>query len=113
ANEFDPATGNNTAMTNNPIAFDVTLSVTKSLPGPFRVGMTADYVVTVNHAGGVSYANNVQISDVLDPRLSFVSAGSSAGCSALGQTITCNAPAAVAPGNFVSFTIRVMVGGAP
>jgi uncharacterized repeat protein (TIGR01451 family) len=113
ANEFDPAAGNNTATTNNPIAFDVTLSVTKSLPGDFRVGMTADYLVTVNHVAGVSSANNVQVSDVLDSRLSFVSAGSSAGCSALGQTVTCNAPAAVMPGGSVAFTIRVMVGGTP
>ena len=108
--EADSVPGNNMASTNNPIALDVTLMVTKAVDPmtPFQQGTIADYLVTVSHIAGTSNANNVQATDVLDSRLTFVPAGSSAGCSAIGQTVTCNG-GSIPPGGMVIFTIRVMI----
>ena len=109
--EADSVPGNNMASTNNPIALDVILSVTKAVDPmtPFQQGTIADYLVTVSHIAGTSNANNVQATDVLDSRLTFVPAGSSAGCSAIGQNVTCNG-GTIPPGGMVIFRIRVMIG---
>ena len=106
----DDVTGNNTASTSNPVAFDVTLAVTKTVDPttPFQQGMIADYLVTVSHIAGTSNANNVQATDVLDSRLTFVPAGSSPECSAIGQNVTCNG-GSIPPGMMVTFRIRVMI----
>ena len=108
--EADSVPGNNMASTNNPIALDVILSVTKAVDPmtPFQQGTIADYLVTVSHIAGTSNANNVQATDVLDSRLTFVPAGSSAGCSAIGQTVTCNG-GSIPPGGMIIFRIRVMI----
>jgi len=116
-NEPDPFAPNDAAATVNPVELDVTLSVTKAAAGNLKVGATADYLITVNHAGGASNANNMQVTDVLPPLLTFVPSGSSPECSAPGlapgETVTCVAPAPIPPGGSVLFTIRVMVGSAP
>ena len=115
-NEADSVPGNDLASTNNPIASDAVLSVAKAvdLTTPFQQGMIADYLVTVSHVGGTSNANNVTATDPLDPRLTFVPAGSSIGCSSSGtpgvdEVVTCNG-GSIPPGGMVIFRIRVMIG---
>ena len=110
-NEADSVPGNNMASTNNPIALDVTLMVTKAVDPmtPFQQGTIADYLVRVSHIAGTSNANNVQATDVLDSRLTFVPAGSSPECSAILQTVTCNI-GVIPPGGMFTFRIRVMIG---
>ena len=116
--QADPNSSNNVASTNNPITFDVMLAVTKVVDPmtPFRQGTMANYLVTVSHAGGASNANNVVVTDVLDPRLTFVSAGSSAACagppSGPGGTVTCSV-ATIPPTMSVTFTIKVMIEAIP
>ena len=112
--EADSVPGNNTSLTSNPIAFNVTLSATKTVDPmtPFQQGTMANYLVTVTHAGGVSNANNVLVTDTLDSRLTFVSAGSTPGCSAAGQNVTCVVATIPPTMNFV-FTIKVMIAAIP
>ena len=112
----DEVAGNNSDTETTAIALDVALSVTKSVDPttPFQQGMIADYLVTVSHIGGTSNANNVTATDPLDPRLTFVSAGSSIGCSSSGtpgvdEVVTCNG-GSIPPGGMVTFRIRVMIG---
>ena len=117
-NEADPNSSNDSASTNNPITSDVMLAVIKEVDPmtPFRQGTMANYLVTVSHAGGASNANNVVVTDVLDPRLTFVSAGSSAACSGPpsgpGGTVTCSV-ALIPPTVSVVFTIKVMIEAIP
>ena len=65
----------------------VDLSVVKSTPPPATVGVSFSYTVTVTNIGGVT-ATGVTVTDVLPPGISFVPAGSSAGCAGNGQTET-------------------------
>ncbi len=105
--QTDPNAANNTAQTNNPLAFDVTLGVSKAAVGPFLAGTLDAYLVTVT-ATGLSSANDVVVTDVLDPRLIFVPGSSGPNCSAVGQTVTCTTPT-IAPGGMQAFTIAVMI----
>ena len=108
--EADSVPGNNMASTNNPIALDVILSVTKAVDGatPFKQGAIADYLVTVTNSG-ISNASNVVVTDLLDDLLTYVPAGSSPECSAISQTVTCNM-GVIPPGGMFTFRIRVMIG---
>ena len=108
--EADSVPGNNMVSTNNPIALDVILSVTKAVDGatPFQQGTIADYLVTVSNSG-ISNASNVVVTDMLDDRLTFVPAGSSPECSAISQIVTCNM-GVIPPGGMFTFRIRVMIG---
>ena len=105
-NETDTNAANDTATTNNPIVFDVTLGVSKMAVGPFVAGTLDAYLVTVT-ATGLSNANDVVVTDVLDPRLTFVPGSSSPTCTG-GPTVTCTTPT-IPAGGMVSFTIAVMI----
>ena len=105
-NETDPNAANDTATTNNPIVFDVTLGVSQAPVGPFLAGSLDAYLVTVT-ATGLSNANDVVVTDVLDPRLTFVPGSSSPTCTG-GPTVTCTTPT-IPAGGMVSFTIAVMI----
>ncbi len=105
--ETDPNAANDTATTNNPIVFDVTLGVMKAPVGLFVAGTLDAYLVTVT-ATGPSNASDVVVTDVLDPRLIFVLGSSSPTCAAVGQTVTCTTPT-IAAGGMASFTIAVMI----
>ncbi len=50
-------------------------------------------IVVTNH--GPSDAQNVIVTDTLDPNVTF--AGASAGCTNVGQVVTCTAGTAVPP----------------
>ena len=84
-----------------------TLGVSKAPVGPFLAGTLDAYLVTVT-ATGVSNANDVVVTDVLDPRLTFVPGSSGPNCSAVGQTVTCTVPTITA-GGMQAFTIAVMI----
>ncbi len=103
----DPNNTNNSATDDTTVVFDVTLGVSKAPVGPFLAGTLDAYLVTVT-ATGVSNANDVVVTDVLDPRLTFVPGSSGPNCSAVGQTVTCTVPTITA-GGMQAFTIAVMI----
>ena len=94
--EKDPAdtgrdvTTNNTGSATGTPAQQADVAVTKVLGTELVAGGLADYQITVaNH--GPSYADNIRITDVLDPLLTYESyTGTDWDCSAQGQTVTCD-----------------------
>ncbi|MDA0564292.1 DUF11 domain-containing protein [Streptomonospora sp. S1-112] len=83
------------------------LSLSKSVsPDPMVIGDTATYTITVTNPGDEP-AEDVVVTDQLDPNVTFVSAP---GCTAAGQTVTCGgAGTTVAPGESVTYTVTVRV----
>ncbi|GAB3654446.1 hypothetical protein GCM10027589_13070 [Actinocorallia lasiicapitis] len=74
-------------------------------PTPTPPGGTVTYLLTITNPGP-SDAQNVTVTDTLDPNLSYVS--SKGGCTAAGQVITCSKPT-LAAGETFSFEIVVQV----
>jgi uncharacterized repeat protein (TIGR01451 family) len=97
AGETKTCTITNTAI--NPNAADV--SVAKVGPASVaQAGGQLSYSLTVSQVGNVG-STGVVVTDVLPAGLSFVAAGSSAGCAAVGQTVTCTVGAVAANGQVV------------
>lgn len=64
------------------------LSVSKTAPGTATVGVNFSYTITVLN-NGPNAADGVTVTDVLPSGISFVTAGSTAGCASNGGTVTC------------------------
>jgi uncharacterized repeat protein (TIGR01451 family) len=101
------------------------LIMEKGFPGPGSVadsltvaqGATLTYRLTVRNLAGPTYGP-VTVTDLLDPRLSFVTVGSDSRCSAAGQLVTCVAPGlSQGASTFFDIAVRVsndtLVGVAP
>ena len=84
------------------------LSITKSASGTdIPQGTQYTYTLTVTN-NGPSQSTNITTTDTLATHLQYQSAGSSAGCSASGQTITCTSAGPLNSGSTTSFTIAVI-----
>jgi hypothetical protein len=66
------------------------LSVSLSAQSTATVNVNFPYTVTVTNIGGSS-ATGVTVTEVLAPGVSFISTGSSSGCTSNGGTVTCPA----------------------
>lgn len=82
--------------------------------GPVRVsqGEHVTYQLQVSNAGAGATAGAAVVTDTLDPRLSFVTAGSDARCSATGTVVTCAASGVIPAGGSDTFTLVTQVSGA-
>lgn len=84
------------------------LKITKTaVTSPVIAGTVAEWDVKVENAGP-STAKAVTVTDLLDSRLSFVSAGSDVRCSVDGQLVSCPV-GDIAPGASVTVRIRTLV----
>jgi uncharacterized repeat protein (TIGR01451 family) len=78
SDQFDPNTGNNNAsVTQTPQQSDLALAKTVNNPTP-NVGDTITFTITLTNTGP-DLATNVQVTDLLPPGLTFVSANTSQG----------------------------------
>jgi len=97
--ETDPNGSNNLALEETTIIGEADLSSSKlGSPNPVIAGQDVTYTVTVNNAGPSS-ATNVVVTDELPAGTTFKVAGSSSGCSASGQTVTCDIPSVTCGGS--------------
>jgi uncharacterized repeat protein (TIGR01451 family) len=105
----DPVLSNNQAQAAVPMEQDAELSLLKTAaPAQVVAGGKETYTLTVtNH--GPSDAHNVVVTDNLPKGLQFLSSG--AGCTAVGQTVTCTATSlsAATGANTITFTIVTKV----
>jgi len=86
----------------------VSLSIGKRLiTAQLKAGESATYEVSVA-SNGPSDAVDIALSDTPPLGLTFVAAGSTAGCAAAGQVVTCD-PFALADGDSMLFTINVAI----
>jgi hypothetical protein len=87
------------------------LSVSKSAPGMGVAGDAAgfNYTVTVTNNGPASHAGTVTVVDTLPAGTTFSAAGSDAGCSAIGQVVTCTSSNTIANAGTLSFIIHVTI----
>lgn len=79
------------------------LSVTIAPPGTVSAGVNFSYLITVSNIG-TQPATGVVVTNVLPQGVSFVAAGSSAGCASNGGTVTCPA-GTLAAGAGVTITV--------
>jgi uncharacterized repeat protein (TIGR01451 family) len=85
------------------------LTIVKSHTGNFTAGTNNSYSLVVHNGGGTTVSGTTTVTDVLPTGLSFLA---SAGCSAVGQTVTCTSTASVTAGNdFPTMTVNVAVAG--
>lgn len=97
--ETDPVPANNLALEETMVSGEADLSSSKlGSPNPVIAGHDVTYTVTVNNAGPSS-ATNVVVTDELPFGTTFKAAGSSASCSASGQTVTCDIPSVTCGGS--------------
>jgi uncharacterized repeat protein (TIGR01451 family) len=109
----DQTAANNTATPVSTIAqANADLSITKSGPSTAVAGAPAgyDYTVTVTNNGPSANTGGFTVTDTLPTGLTFQSTGSSAGCSAVGQVVTCTDNTGLGVLGTKEFTIHVTVG---
>jgi len=86
----DPDETNNTDDDETDVSFEADLNLEKEiLTDPIVPGESITWKLTVTNIGP-SIANNVVVTDTLPAGLTFVAGGSSSGCSAVGQLVTCS-----------------------
>jgi uncharacterized repeat protein (TIGR01451 family) len=112
AGATDPAPGNNSATDNDTIqaAPGAVVSGTKTVSaGPYTVGSTITYTITLTNSGPGAQADNPgnELTDVLPPTLALVSAGSPAVANVPTNTVTFNG--AIPAGGTVTFTITATI----
>jgi uncharacterized repeat protein (TIGR01451 family) len=106
----DTNPANNSASTGPvPVGAAPDLSMVKAAAGPFTVGQSASYTLTVTNIGAGPTVGPVTITDVLPASLQFVSAGGAGWtCSASGQVVSCTNPGPLAPGSSSQVTLTVL-----
>jgi uncharacterized repeat protein (TIGR01451 family) len=88
-NETDPTSGNDSDTETTNVDREADLSILKvESTDPVTAGGSFSYAIHVTN-NGPSDASGVTVSDTLPAGLTFHAAGSSAGCSAVGQVVTC------------------------
>ncbi|HEY1734077.1 MAG TPA: hypothetical protein VGG23_06480, partial [Acidimicrobiales bacterium] len=107
----DPTPGNNSTAspTQTTIHALADLTVSKGGPSSATAGSAAgfDYTFDVHNGGPSDHVGDLHVTDTLDSRLSFQSSGSSAGCSASGQVVTCTSTDPLPAGGHQMFTVHV------
>jgi uncharacterized repeat protein (TIGR01451 family) len=112
AGATDPVPGNNSATDNDTIqaAPGAVVSGTKTVSaGPYTVGSTITYTITLTNSGPGAQADNPgnELTDVLPPTLALVSATSPAVANVPTNTVTFNG--AIPAGGTVTFTITATI----
>ena len=105
----DPVPGNNSSTATIQVTAAADLSISKTVtPKPLTAGAPASYAITVTN-GGPSDAQNVTITDTLDPVLTGTTPTATTGaCTISGQVVRCVVPTLPA-GTSVTATIPVAV----
>ena len=108
----DPTPGNNSATDSDTIqaAAGAVVTGTKTVSaGPYTVGSTITYTITLTNSGPGAQANNPgnELTDVLPPTLALVSATSPAVANVPTNTVTFNG--AIPAGGSVTFTITATI----
>ena len=97
--QTDANSANNTATATTTVNASADLSLTNAgAPSPVTAGTNLTYTIVATNAGP-STATNATVTDTLPAGTTFVSAGSTAGCSATGQTVTCPVGTLTVAGN--------------
>jgi uncharacterized repeat protein (TIGR01451 family) len=97
----DPDSGNNTSgSATTTIQTQADLSIIKSGSTTAIAGSPAglNYTLTITNSGPSANTGGFSSIDALPAGLTFQTGGSDAGCSAIGQTVTCNSATALAVG---------------
>ncbi len=101
----DPNSANNASSVASPVTGRADVQIVKSVSGAtVAPGDTYAYTLTVTN-NGPSSAANVNVTDTLPTQATFVS--SAAGCTAVGQSMSCPAIASLAVGATQSFDLVV------
>src|SRR5262249_21336104 len=79
-------------------------------PSPVTAGTNLTYTMVVSNAGP-STATNASVATTLPAGISFTATGSTAGCGAVAQAVTCPA-GTIAPGRTVTITVAAAVAAA-
>jgi uncharacterized repeat protein (TIGR01451 family) len=114
----DPAVGNTgtassdeAPATNGGASVAITtsadLSIAKIGPATAIAGNAFDYTLTVHNGGPSDHAGGFHVTDTLPAGTTFQTAGSTAGCGAVGQVVTCTSAAGLAVNGDRTFTIHV------
>ncbi len=105
--QTDPNSANNTASVVTLIQCQAPqFAATKLGPTNISPGEVATYLVNVTNTGN-STQSNIQMYDDVPTGLTFVPAGSTAGCSVTGNRVTC-LPQTYTQGQSASFTLKFM-----
>jgi uncharacterized repeat protein (TIGR01451 family) len=89
-NESDPTPNDHSGSASITVNRQTDIKVAKTASAdPVFAGGQFTFSVKIDNLG-LSDASGVVITDTLAPEFSFVTAGSSSGCTAAGQTVTCN-----------------------
>ena len=96
----DPNGANNSASDTDTFNTLADLSVSKSGPATAVAGDPAgfNYTLTVHNGGPSDNVGGFHVTDTLNSNLTFQSTGSSSGCTASGQTVTCSTASGLASG---------------
>jgi uncharacterized repeat protein (TIGR01451 family) len=114
SDSMDSNNANNLATTSTTVVANADLSVSKSdSPDPVIAGETLKYTVTVSN-NGPSFAQDVNLADLLPAGVSFVGAAITVGSGScifnpLPGTVTCNFDDGLAPSSSVEVVIEVQV----
>jgi uncharacterized repeat protein (TIGR01451 family) len=106
----DPSSSNNvSAAATTTVQARADLSITKTAPATAVAGTAFDVTIGITNNGPSDDSGGFTVTDVLPGGLAFQSSGSSAGCSAAGQTVTCANNATLGNGAGQSLTIHVLL----
>jgi uncharacterized repeat protein (TIGR01451 family) len=110
----DPTPGNNSATDTDSVSAiaGAMVSGTKTASGPFTVGSSVTYTITLTNSGSGAQANNPgnEFTDVLPPQLALVSANATSGtavATVVTNTVTWNG--SIAAGASVTITINATI----
>ena len=121
----EPLPQDNSAASQTTVVIDFDLTVSKTGPASFTLGINGAYTLTVSNIGAKVTSGIITVTDTLPAGLTFVS-GTGTGwnaCTAVGQVVTCTRPAAntlaagsvaiptVAPA--ITLTVSVAAAAAP
>lgn len=109
ADERDPGDSNNSASVDSVIEHRADLALTKTDSiDPATAGGTFSYTLGVSN-NGPSVATGIVVRDTLPAGLTFVPDGSTSGCMAAGQVVTCTlSDTSVNPGAAVTVGVAVL-----
>lgn len=88
----------------------IDLAIAKTATTPVAVGQNATYALDIINVGTSATSGPVTVTDLLPTGLTYISAaGSGFTCAAVGQSMTCTSPGAIAAGQSIRITLTVAV----
>ena len=106
---IDPDTGDNSDTVSTTVDTLADLTVAKDAPATAIAGQGFDYTLTVTNHGPSDNTGGYTVTDTLPTGLTFESAGSTTGCAATNQDVTCSTTDGLAAGDSSAFTVHVSV----